>query len=300
MTGIQRSTFQALTVAAISLGPIVLLGGCRESQTKQVASVPNPAATAQSSAVLTPPPAGILPVPNQPLLQNSQLPTIPIRGLTPATEPQSLATKAQTQNSKIDPFAITAPSIISIPVSQPATDQATKAQATKGQASKGQGTKAKTIARTATKNPPIAKAQPIARAATQYRANRPAIGIPSFPQTRYIEPITPLQMPTTAIVPPAAPRVAAVPATSTQNFAPITAPQPSLAEAIAITGVLQTNGNTTIIAKSPNESSARYVKAGDSIGSVRVKSINVSRSGEPIVVLEQNGVEVTKSIGPGR
>jgi hypothetical protein len=127
--------------------------------------------------------------------------------------------------------------------------------------------------------------------------SRRTAALPSFPQFRSPQAMQPIAVPQLPAIASPAPRVVAAVPNNASQPAPI---RQSLAEGIAISGVLQTNGKTMVIAKSPNEQSARYVQAGDSIGSVRVKSIQVSRSGEPTVVLEQNGVEVTKSIGSGR
>jgi hypothetical protein len=277
MTGNYRSTFQALT-GVISASTIVLLGACREPQAKQVANAPT-----QSSTALTPSPVGILAVPGTPILQNEQLPTIPIRGLTPATEPKNLA--ARTQLRTPDPFSNTnGPVFFPLPAS-PKPPQAAKVAKSPSQS-----------------KPNPATVKPIGDRRTQTfvppATDRRTVAIPSFPQTRFAsqaQPIQPVRILPIAIAPPA-PTVAA---NMTPQAQPIAAPQ-RLADAIAITGVLQTNGKTMVIAKSPNEQSARYVQAGDLIGQVRVKSIQVSRRGEPTVVLEQNGIEVTKSIGPGR
>jgi hypothetical protein len=282
MTGNHRSTFQALT-CLISAGTIVLLGACREPQAKQVANAPS-----QSSTVLTPPPVGILAVPGTPILQNDQLPTIPIRGLTPATEPKNLA--AKTQLRAPDPFSNTnGPVFFPLPTSAnpPQTHKVTKSDTGK---SKPNQVAVKPIADRRTPT--------LVRPATDRRT----AAIPSFPQTRFSQqsqPMQPISVPQIAIAPPPAPTVAAFPANAPPQAQPIAAPM-RLADAISISGVLQTNGKTMVIAKSPNEQSARYVQAGDTIGQVRVKSIQVSRSGEPTVVLEQNGIEVTKSIGAGR
>ncbi len=303
MTGNQRSTFQVLT-GVISAGTIVLLGACGgTSQTKQVTQAPAADATtnAPGPIALTPPNPSNLPVPGTPILQNTQLPTIPIRGLTPATEPTNLANQTPQRPSQVDPFASNGPTFYSIPFAKPANAKTTSpkaaAKAVKGTAAKPQNRI--TTGNIATLNAPARSFNPT----PSY--SRRTTALPSFPQLRSPQAMQPLvsgrpeviavpQLP--AIAPPA-PRVAAVPQNIPQAIAPV---RQSLAEGIAISGVLQTNGKTMVIAKSPNEQSARYVQAGDSIGSVRVKSIQVSRSGEPTVVLEQNGVEVTKSIGSGR
>jgi hypothetical protein len=73
-------------------------------------------------------------------------------------------------------------------------------------------------------------------------------------------------------------------------------PQPSLAEAIQVSGVIQIDGKSYAIVQPPNEV-ARYVQAGDRIsgGQVLVKRID-ARMMEPRVVLEQNGIEVSLPI----
>ncbi len=73
----------------------------------------------------------------------------------------------------------------------------------------------------------------------------------------------------------------------------------SLADAVQITGVVQIGGKAIAIIQSPQEGTARYVKPGDYIanGSVLLKRIIMSKTGEPTIVLQQNGVEVTKSVG---
>lgn len=75
--------------------------------------------------------------------------------------------------------------------------------------------------------------------------------------------------------------------------------QTSLADAVQITGVVQIGGKAIAIIQSPEEGTARYVKPGDSVanGRVLLKRIIMSKNGEPTIVLQQNGVEVIKSVG---
>ncbi|HEY9700356.1 MAG TPA: hypothetical protein V6D10_24085 [Trichocoleus sp.] len=71
----------------------------------------------------------------------------------------------------------------------------------------------------------------------------------------------------------------------------------ALAETIEISGVLQVGGKTNVIVKVPDESTSRYVTVGDSManGQVRVKRVEMGI--DPVIVLEQNGKEVTRSVG---
>ncbi len=115
-------------------------------------------------------------------------------------------------------------------------------------------------------------------------ANAPATVIPLPPVT--IAPPLPIvqpAMPGPLLVPPA-PR----PVSPT-----------GLAEAIEISGVLEVGGKTNIIVKVPEEGTSRSVRVGDALanGQVRIKRVEMGM--EPIVVLEQNGREVTRSVGSG-
>lgn len=78
-------------------------------------------------------------------------------------------------------------------------------------------------------------------------------------------------------------------------------PQPTLAQAVKVTGVVQIGNTLHAIVSAPNEPSSRYVRAGQRLsnGQVLVKRIEINRGSEPIVVLEENGVEVQTAVGSG-
>lgn len=73
----------------------------------------------------------------------------------------------------------------------------------------------------------------------------------------------------------------------------------SNAQTIEISGVVEVGGKTSVIVQVPEERSSRYVHVGDYLvnGSVLVKRVEMGT--EPIVVLEENGVEVTRYVGGG-
>lgn len=102
--------------------------------------------------------------------------------------------------------------------------------------------------------------------------------------------------------PPSLPRLAAAPLPAVAPVAPlptvVTAPPTSLAEAIAVTGVVQLGTKVSLIVKVPEEISSRSVSVGDRLanGRVKVKRIEV-KTADPIVVFEENGLEVFKTIG---
>jgi hypothetical protein len=75
-------------------------------------------------------------------------------------------------------------------------------------------------------------------------------------------------------------------------------PEPTQAQEVVVTGVVTIGDRTYAIVQSPDEPTGRYVSAGQRVagGSVLVKRIDM-RGNEPVVVLEQNGVEVSHSVG---
>ena len=75
-------------------------------------------------------------------------------------------------------------------------------------------------------------------------------------------------------------------------------PEPSLAQEVAVSGVVKIGNENFAIVQSPTDGSSQYVKAGQRLanGQVLVKRIEVQRA-EPVVVLEQNGIEVAQPVG---
>ncbi|MDJ1175172.1 hypothetical protein [Roseofilum capinflatum] len=74
--------------------------------------------------------------------------------------------------------------------------------------------------------------------------------------------------------------------------------KPSGAEAVKVTGVAELPDGMRAILKAPDEPTSRYVVAGESLsnGRIRVKRIEIASSGNPIVVLEENGKEFVKTV----
>jgi hypothetical protein len=77
-------------------------------------------------------------------------------------------------------------------------------------------------------------------------------------------------------------------------------PQPELARAIAVTGVVLVGNEPQAIIRVPNEPTSRYVQAGDRLSSgLLVKRIEMNEGSEPIVIFEQFGIEVARMVGEG-
>jgi hypothetical protein len=78
-------------------------------------------------------------------------------------------------------------------------------------------------------------------------------------------------------------------------------PQPQFATTVAVTGVVRVGGESYAIIKAPNESTSRHVKVGQRLvnGQVLVKRIELRGGEEPVVILEENGIEVARPVGSG-
>ncbi|WOD38356.1 hypothetical protein [Nodosilinea sp. E11] len=81
-------------------------------------------------------------------------------------------------------------------------------------------------------------------------------------------------------------------------LAPLPAlPQPTLAQAVQVTGVMTIGSENFAVVQTG--SGSQYVRAGQRVsnGQVLVKRIDM-RGSEPTVVLEENGIEVSRPVGP--
>ncbi len=112
-------------------------------------------------------------------------------------------------------------------------------------------------------------------------------GSPTQPKQTIASPSIPkVQGPLGYNIPPAAPKLPPKPSTD-------------IASAVEVTGVITVGSTPQVIVIAPGDASSRYVRVGQRIsnGKVLVKRIESSAGSDPIVVLEENGVEVTKAIG---
>lgn len=76
-------------------------------------------------------------------------------------------------------------------------------------------------------------------------------------------------------------------------------PSTDLATGTEVSGVVKVGNETQVIVRVPNEPTSRYVKVGQRLsnGRVLVKRVDVKSGADPIVILEENGVEVAKAVG---
>ncbi|WP_333319485.1 hypothetical protein [Microcoleus sp. D3_18a_C4] len=92
--------------------------------------------------------------------------------------------------------------------------------------------------------------------------------------------------------PPPPPQIPVVPA-------PPPPPSTDLATGTEVSGVVKVGNETQVIVKVPNEPTSRYVKVGQRLsnGQVLVKRVDIKPGADPVVILEENGVEVAKGVG---
>ncbi|MEA5516808.1 hypothetical protein [Nodularia sp. UHCC 0506] len=75
-------------------------------------------------------------------------------------------------------------------------------------------------------------------------------------------------------------------------------PQPDLAKAVMVTGVVLIGQKPQAIIQVPTEKTSRYVQAGQRLSSgLLVKRIEMNEGSNPIVILEQYGIEVARMVG---
>ena len=83
-------------------------------------------------------------------------------------------------------------------------------------------------------------------------------------------------------------------------LASVTPPQPELAKAVVVSGVVLIGKEPQAIIKVPNEPTSQYVHAGQQLANgVLIKRIEINEGSEPVVILEQYGIEVAKMVGQG-
>jgi hypothetical protein len=254
---------------------LLLLGACQQKTAKQSPIGATPDVTIAATETTSNP---TFSQPTVAQVKPDQMPTLTIPGLMPATSPNNRVAQLaglKKSNNQRDPFSLLPPGI-SLP-SSPSSSRSMFVPPV---------SQPKKIAKL---RPNPVKARSLRPQSPQRLAKRPVVQAvsPIFaPAPVAIAPMPVIALPVMPIEVAAAPLPPALPPTN-------------LADSVEISGVMQIGGKTMVIAKTPNDSSARYVQAGDAVagGQVHVKSVQIGPRGEPIVVLEQNGVEVTKSVG---
>lgn len=215
-----------------------------------------------------------------------------------ASSPQATATKPVTQQNFSKPLVPPVPVTKTVPV--PGLVQPTNATARLPQIASG-------------RRDPFAAVvtSPVVVPAASSTASRPIPQVAPVPRVIATAPVRPAPAP---VRPAPAPVIATAPLPQLQpgssNFTTVPLPPPAAfpgavpmaptraADVIEVTGVVQVGQKVSAIIKVPAESSSRYVSEGEYLaGGILVKRIELGTREEPLVVLEQNGVEIVKTVG---
>lgn len=214
-----------------------------------------------------------------------------------ASSPQAIATKPVAQQNFSKPLVPPVPVTKTVPV--PGLVQPTNATARLPQIASG-------------RRDPFAAVvtSPVVVPAASSSASRPIPQVAPVPRVAATAPTRPAPAP---VQPVPAPVVATAPLPQLQpgspNFTTVPLPPPAafpgvapapirVADTIEVTGVVQVGQKVSAIIKVPAESSSRYVSEGEYLaGGILVKRIDLGTREEPLVVLEQNGVEIVKTVG---
>jgi hypothetical protein len=130
---------------------------------------------------------------------------------------------------------------------------------------------------------------------------------PTTPPDRTISPTTPTTTDATVSTPP---QPGAGPGSVLPTVMPGVIPnqvleavlppprQPELAQGVFVSGVVLIGQKAQAIIKVPNEDSSRYVEAGQRLSNgLLIKRIEMNEGSNPIVILEQYGIEVARMVG---
>lgn len=137
-----------------------------------------------------------------------------------------------------------------------------------------------------TRSPVISAKTRIARNPQKNKINRGAIASAKIPKpspgfTPVLPKVLPLVVPNPTLVSVLPPPV-----------------QPELARAVLVTGVVLIGQEPQAIIKVPNEPTSRYVQAGQRFANgLLVKRIEMNEGSNPVVILEQYGMEVARTVG---
>ena len=225
----------------------------------------------QSPSVVAVPTTQPSPTPTSTPLGRNQARGIVLPDLISSTDPNQRV--QQIESNRPDPFALI-PTTPTIELTRDANGQPIQQQPT---SSSFPGTSSGTASAPRTPNRNTQTSRTPNRNTQTSRSNRS----PNRPGT--LAPIPNLvgRAPTTPIAPPP--------------------PSPDLARAVLVSGVVQIGNTAFAIVNAPNEPNSRYVKAGQRLsnGQVLVRRIEMNAGSEPVVVLEQYGVEVVRSVESG-
>lgn len=98
---------------------------------------------------------------------------------------------------------------------------------------------------------------------------------------------------------PKLPLIEELPLAPLKTPSKVAPPNTDLAKGVAVEGLVQIGEKSHAIVKLPTDVTSRYVSVGQELlgGRLLVKRIEIPIGSEPVVVLEQNGIEVSLALG---
>lgn len=257
-------------VALIGAVTIAIAGCSSEEPAPPTASSPSPA----PAATTTPPSPSVSPAPAaQPLVVQKKPTTRVVAGLIQPTNAEERANQVESEiknSENRNPFVGLPPALPRPTTSSPQT-VAPVAQ----------------LPKTSTPRTGTPPAKPTSSTPNSSIASGPLIppislgGSPTLPQAQD----APLGFNVPPVLPP--PPAAPVP------------PSTTTASAVEVTGVVFVGNTPQAIVIAPGDPGSRYVGVGQRVssGKVLVKRIEMGAGSSPVVILEENGVEVARSVG---
>lgn len=246
------------------------IAGCASEEAPPVATSPAPSPVAASPApVASPTPPAGKPGTTQPLVAQRPAPAPPVSGLIPSTNAQEREKQVRTETKtgkSSDPFS-------ALPPDLPKPTTTTTRPVPKVAQLPGN--------RPGGRNPaPTANPAAPGRPTTNAGAAGPEKEVPTPAIPTISEPLG-------VNLPPTRP-----------TTGPGSLPSADTAQGVEVTGVVVVGGTPQAIIIAPGDGTSRYVSQGQRIagGRVLVKRID-ARGSEPVVILEENGVEVARSVG---
>ena len=296
---------------ALGLALAMVLGACGPDE--QDLSAPEPDETPVAEQAPTDAPAnGEEDIPEaepfeSPLVEEDEATAAP-SGLISSTNPQERSRQVQrnldaAREDGADPFGVLPVEVSrSQRQAENVAPQVPGGAATNGQTAATNGQTAATNGQTAATNGQTAATNGQTADGGAAAADAPTAEQPPGP------PLPPLPMQTVNPLPDlpfesaATPRLAPQPTPVPQvPQTPPTPPPPTAdtAEAIEVSGVLQIANEIQIILRTPGSANSQYVRIGQNIagGRVVVRRVENLATGSPLVILEENGIEVARAVG---
>ncbi|MBD2353801.1 hypothetical protein H6G41_04045 [Tolypothrix sp. FACHB-123] len=273
------------TITGVAIFMLAIVG-CSSEETPQ-ASNPSPAANLPPATKPALKPPSATPSFNNPIVPGKQVSKVASATYSPSStliQPTNATERlVMVAKGRNDPFAeIVQPTVLGIvgstakPVPKLPPLPIAKPSATK--------VPVRSAVQSVSLNPPVSNTK--ANSAPNNSAPKLAQVLPKAPK------VAPKLLPRlTPVLPPV------VPSPKLVSVLP-ERPQPELARSVLVTGVVLIGKQLQAIIQVPNEPTSRYVQAGQRLANgLLIKRIEMNEGSNPVVIVEQYGIEVARMVG---